>query len=571
LICAALALSAQAQDQAAVNDAVSWVSGVRDPLRRMTNQVVTAYGIASLAALVCPVDKGVGSGLFHEALADLNGIPENIFQDSTKLLPVATFSGLWKLVVGPGIKCDPALPQPSDHARERRDAERRQAAAFLAQAKFTDDYDRAAQLAAAAMEAADPYQLDVSSITAFLIELRVPAPDLSDEVFQRAIAYATSADIPNMRPLADLGNYLFVGSAYIDRSEPLLNRTSYAVNGSAFWDWTGQHENTNPDMVAAYIGAVAALLSRPEAASLDPVSAYATAYQLLPKARDLALSDADTLQKYLDQAQVQNATVASAVQAKLGGSLQNGGGQSNFARLMAQIRGAIAAGRFAQARELLLRVDGVPLRSQVAALIDFHEAAAAVSAKDSDRALELAGGLAGGVKRTLLYAGIVGTASKSLTAISALHLGLKDAELLSYEQRMAVLPALAAACMPVDRDETQAVLSQLITSYNDATTSPRKTRFDPKNDGPFDGQRVIFGRAGFVEVVQGGQHQQSFPLRVTGVSAFSLEDFLTQAKDMDFPRLVATVEQLRDEIHLVKAYLALARLRLKTAKSATRE
>ena len=57
--------------------------------------------------------------------------------------------------------------------------------------------------------------------------------------------------------------------------------------------------------------------------------------------------------------------------------------------------------------------------------------------------------------------------------------------------------------------------------------------------------------------------RQNFTLRVTGVTAFSLEAFIAQAKHADFLRLVATVEGLHNEVQLIKGYLALAALRLK--------
>lgn len=550
------------------NDALSWTSGLRDPIRRMTNPVLTTYGVASLAAIVCPFDTGLGSDFFREAVADLNNIPDDIFHNSGKVLPVATFSGLWKVVMGQGMKCDATLPQPNDHARAKRESERREAASFLDQAKVTDDYDRAAQLAQAALEAGDPYELDIGSITAFLIQFRVPAPDLADDVFQRAIAFTLEAQIPNIDALADLGNYLFVAPPFAGKSEPVLNRTTYTVNGSTFSNWQGEHDNTNPDMAAAYIGAVAdLLLNNPAAAQLDPVAAYATAYQLLPKARGLALGDADDLEKVLAQMEAQNPSAAAAVGATLGAQPASVSNQSRFALLVNRIRAAISAGRFEQAREILPDVDGVTVRSQIGTFIDFSEAAYAIRGKNADRAMNLAGRLPDGVKRALLYAGIVATAADRLTAIFALHLGLKDADLLSYEQRMALLPALAAAASAVDRDETQAVLSLLIASANGANTMPRKSRFNPKDSVSFDGNRILFGPGGFQEVIQGAQGRQSFPLKVTGVNAFSLEQFIAQEKGEDLMRLEATVETLHNELQLTKAYLALAQLRLKLAKA----
>ena len=130
-----------------------------------------------------------------------------------------------------------------------------------------------------------------------------------------------------------------------------------------------------------------------------------------------------------------------------------------------------------------------------------------------------------------------------------------------------MLPALGTAASVVDRDETQAVLNLLIASLNDADKNPRKLRFDPKNSFGFDSPRVLCGPDGFRESIQGPQGRQSFALKVAGVNAFSLADFIAQAKGVEFMRLEASVGSLRNEVQLTKGYLALARLRLKTAKA----
>lgn len=551
------------------NDAINWTSALRDPMRRMTNRAVTAYGIASLGAITCPVDKGLGADLFREAVVDLNNVPDAIFRDSKKVLPVATFSGLWKAVMGPGKKCDSRLSAPNDHAQARRDSERSEASSYLEQAKVTDDPERAAQLAQAAMEAGDPYELDMSSITSFLIEFRVRAPDLADDLFQRAVAFTLEAEIPNVDALAELGNYLFIAPTFAQKSEPVHNRTTYTVNNSTFSNWQGDHDGMNPDLAIAYIGAVTDLFSSNAAAfNVDPVAAYALVYQLLPRARDLGLADADTLAKISSEMQAQNSSAAAGVEGNLGAEPPALPSQSNFHRSMAQILAALTAGRFADAREILNSVDGVTMRSLTASFIDFSEAARAVRGKDSDNAMALAGKVPGGVKRALLYAGIVGSADNRVTAIFALHLALKDADLLSYEQRMAMLSALATAASGVDRDETQAVLSLLIASLNDANTNPRKLKFDPKYSFGFDGPRVLLESQGFLEAIQGTQGRQSFKLNVPGIGAYSLADFIAQAKGVDFMRLEASVGTLHSELQLTKGYLALATLRLKVAKAA---
>src|SRR5581483_3222895 len=202
-------------------------------------------------------------------ITGLNGLSDNVFQDARKALPVASFSGMWRVVVTPGLKCDPRLPQPSDSARAKREFEKRQSNVFLSQAKFTDDYERAAQLARAAIEVGDPNQTDITPITQFLIQFRDPAPDLADDVFQRAMGFAGDSQLPNVQELADLGNYLFIDPKLQIGSEPILNRTTYKLNGSTFFNWGANHENANPDVIQAYMGAVADLLAKPESAAVD--------------------------------------------------------------------------------------------------------------------------------------------------------------------------------------------------------------------------------------------------------------------------------------------------------------
>ncbi len=110
---------------------------LRGRIQRMTNPVVVAYTMGSLASLVCAHDKIAGSALFSDALRSLDNLPESAFsQRGTTVLPVSSFSGLWKFVMPAALKCDPALDRPEvrERAKVRMDAERRQANATLARA-----------------------------------------------------------------------------------------------------------------------------------------------------------------------------------------------------------------------------------------------------------------------------------------------------------------------------------------------------------------------------------------------------------------------------------------------------
>src|SRR5437016_3474893 len=106
----AFCCAAAAQDANKLRDALEWTVAQRGRMAQMTNRVVQVHGIASLGALVCAEDRGAGSSLFREAITSLHGIPQSNFDERrTMVLPVASFTGLWKHVVPAALKCDPGL------------------------------------------------------------------------------------------------------------------------------------------------------------------------------------------------------------------------------------------------------------------------------------------------------------------------------------------------------------------------------------------------------------------------------------------------------------------------------
>ena len=68
---------------------------------------------------------------------------------------------------------------------------------------------------------------------------------------------------------------------------------------------------------------------------------------------------------------------------------------------------------------------------------------------------------------------------------------------------------------------------------------------------------------GPVEFVNAHERKVAFPLQAPGVNVFSIAAFLELAKAVEFSRLESAVLELRDATHLVNAFLALAKLRLK--------
>src|SRR5215471_12848373 len=237
--------AAVAQDATKLRDALEWTSAQRGRMTQMTNRVVQVHGVASLGALVCAEDRSEGSGLFRQAIAALHSVPSSSFTEKgTMMLPVASFTGLWKYVVPAALKCDPGLAEAANSSQDkaRLESEKRNANATLLRAyelidprnplDKLDNNDRAAQLANAALDAADPDLLDVVLLTKFLSQLRDRAPDLSDDLFERALDVVMSATAPNPGSLQELAKYLFTSPKYVDQPDADQSGESFDAGGA---------------------------------------------------------------------------------------------------------------------------------------------------------------------------------------------------------------------------------------------------------------------------------------------------------------------------------------------------
>ena len=183
----AFACAAFAQDADKTRDALEWTVALRGRMAQMANPVVRVHGIASVARVVCPVDPVTASGLYQDAITSLFNVPSSAFGErGTTVLPVASFSGLWKYVVPAALKCDPDLASAAKNqqARERLDAERAAANSTLSRAygllssslDKADMLDRAAQVAAGALEAGDPDTFDTGPAEQLSLSPERPSP-----------------------------------------------------------------------------------------------------------------------------------------------------------------------------------------------------------------------------------------------------------------------------------------------------------------------------------------------------------------------------------------------------------
>ncbi len=586
LVCGAL----YAQDSDKMRDALEWTVALRGRMAQMSNPVVRVHGIASVARLVCPLDPVAASGLFRDAITSLFNIGTGAFGErATTVLPVASFSGLWKYVVPAALKCDPTLSSTAQNqqARERLNAERTGANATLGRAygmlspelvlDKADMLDRAAQVAGGALEAGDPDTLDTDLLSRVLSRLCERAPDLSDDLFVRSVDFVMSANVPSPDSLQDLARFLFTAPNLLDEPEEDQPHKSLQVNGVTIEDLTATRNSANPDNIQALIESTLKLLANPIAENRNPVVAYALASQLLPRARDLTPDRVAEFERAMADLEAAAPGVASAVESALGAPQSpdpdSGDPAARNFWLTGQIQGALGSGQFDRARQLFTRIDDLPVRGQISALITFSESASAIENK-SDQAMSLANLLKPGIKRSLLYISMIASSPNRDGALQVLPLAAKDIAPLPAEQRVRLLSALATSLVRVDSEAAFGVLNQLVAALNDVRTNPRRGRFDPasarrtfnpRSDANSDSSLILPGNRGFYEAVQGQRGRHNFGLRVPAVNAFTLMGFLASSVPLDPDRTGAAVLGLRDETTQAAAWVSLAALRLKMA------
>jgi hypothetical protein len=333
------------------------------------------------------------------------------------------------------------------------------------------------------MSVTDPDHLDIAFLTQVLTQLRPRAADVSDDVFPAALDFVASAQSPSPALLMELGKFLFVSHRLFLIPDEYDNNDTFTVNGTSIANFQDIRSSTIPDEVRDYVEACLQVLTTRNTAEYDPVAAYALAFQMLPKARDLAPGEADQLQEVLLQLQEANSSAAAQVQAKLAAASGDPNSEDDAetrAHVMAAVFQAVGTGRFAAAREINKDNSDIVSRNQVVSLIDFAESAAVASRKDLAWASTLANALVPGVKRSMLYAGITGASGKRDEALGPFQLAMKDIESLPAEQRMFTLAANAGAIFEASTDNGLMALGLLIDAANDAYTRPHRGVFDPK-------------------------------------------------------------------------------------------
>lgn len=408
LLAASIAAQDAGQEQAIKvrRNAVEWATGVAGRFATVSNTVVSAYALQRLAAATCAHDRNAATGMFRQAASRMGSIPSQIFFDEqTPRLPIASFTGLSRMVMGAAKQCDPSLPGVLDtESFTRRKQDERQYAnnSVVSQAmnRYDTDPDRAAQLVELVLEAGDPGTIDFGAVELFLAKLRERSPELGDDVFRRALETVIGAPSPGTGDLGTLGKYLFVDAGQWQQPDEQNLFRSVAIGNSTIYDFRRVRMSANPDLVNAYIDALRRMVlqaSTPQPNNplatirYDATVAYSLAIQMLKHARDLELSAAETLQQVMPRMYT---NTAAQVETAIGSLSPDP--QSDIAadrnRRVRDILNDLRRGKFDDARREMNGIGDIPTTRQVAPLIDFAEFMKPHLIQP------------GGVKRALLYA-----------------------------------------------------------------------------------------------------------------------------------------------------------------------
>jgi hypothetical protein len=408
---------------------------------------------------------------------------------------------------------------------------------------------------------------DLSLLVKVLINLRTASPDLSDNLFQLATSALMISKPPLATEFGQLATYLFPTNASVhlaDSLRAIVTERGLEASNLVLPDmpnFMAADLKGDRELAIAFLASAVRLLQNDESTLEDAKGAFALAWQMLPKAHELAGEHIGALESALLTLEPLAGADGAKIRAGLGTAPNprkvDFGSPENDAIALGQACSDFKAGNYRAASARLSEVADASARAEVVDLVQFAETAVSLPKENAEQMLDREIYPVAGAKRSLLYAAIAPATSNPAGAVKAVTLGLKDAESLTAPQRACILTALAAAALPGAPDQAVAILRQLVAADNDVPASGAEAKVDTSADAPDIRCRLT----GPVELVNVHEGKLAFPLRAPGVAVFTIDAFLEQARAVEFSRLESAVLELRDENHLVNSLLALAKLR----------
>ena len=577
----------QAQDDNAVaknrKNNLEWAVGLGGRFQQLHDPVVATYAISQLGGLVCANDREAGAALFRESLVRLRNLTPSSFTSARHRLPLPSFTSMWNYLTPKAMKCAPELNDliDSDRAKAKMQDEKQQANDDVRTAysvlELDSNPDRAAQLVQTALSVSDPTLLDIPTVTLFLSHLRDKAPDISDDLFPQVLEFIASTKQPSPGLLLELGKYLFTAPRYVEGPDILQQSDVRQAGSTSIANFTANRRSSSSDDIHDYIDAAVKVLTATNDPYYDPVAAYAVGYQMLSKVDDFAPEDAEKLRSVVPQIEQQAGSAASQVQNAVAGTEmpdpKGGEGARQQNHIVRQVFGMIGLKQYAEAREMVQKIEDASIGWQVRTLVDFGETTAALDRKDAQLAFTLSSPIRGGVKRALLYAGMAATARGPEEALNYLGLGVHDTELLPAEQRMVTAMALTNSILGRDIENGILALNLFVRAANDAYTNPHQGRFEPdavrkaysRSATTFtDSALILANRRCLCEVVDTGRGRHTFSLKVPGVEPSTFTGAIVNFSPADFQRLEEVLAGISDENLMSSQLNLLAALRLRS-------
>jgi hypothetical protein len=223
----------------------------------------------------------------------------------------------------------------------------------------------------------------------------------------------------------------------------------------------------------------------------------------------------------------------------------------------------LRSGHSDSARGILSRIGNEGIRRHIEELIGLEEVAQSLRPSVANPQWDRDLASYPGSVRALAYSGLARDADTKELSSGLLQMAAGSADRLPENELVCVLPALAAAALPVDPDQSFGSLMRLVKAFNDVATK--------RNRPPEDVQSVSSehldlrcGPNGLTDFVTIGEVQLPFVLNFPVAPAYSLNSFLLSVKASELTKLESAVLELVDETQLAQGLLALTEAHLRS-------
>ncbi len=562
--------------------ALGRVRVLAERIGELRDSTARARGFISLANNVCKFDKDLALISFlrgNEAIKLVADAEEQEKkQNPSERQRFSAANGLRSQMMAYASRCDTSFsaqlgPSPeSGSAAGTLDSHPDLGAAM----RLVDDpekKDEAVRLASKAMEspAGERAYLDFAS---FLLRLRRQDPTTADQLFVQAVARLRAQPKPDGFSIMSIGNYLFtfVDVAKNPRFDDGYGMTT--VGGVQAISLLYARPNRPSQVTRGFLEACADMLSRPTTEERLQKLDYATAIQLLPKARDLAPDLAPTFELVTKRSPAPPPAEASRLTRGFEPSEEEAESalekETDPAKRQAMIyrlfSSAMDKPDVPRARKFAAELEDKEFRAQMLSLTDFAEAGKAAEEGRLDAALNVAKNLPSGAERGLMLANIAAAYIKngdSRTALALLETAQREGDNVALVYRPLYLAGVTGVLARTDCDAALQLLQQTVATTNetDRNEKPGDRIFAfPRNPGgpPKIEAYLMANPGGFLKAAEYLRGARTYSLRTKNIEAFDLNPALLRLFAAEAERAEAIVLKLESETRLGPALAALA-------------